>query len=329
MFTRRALSRAALAAAAFTAVATATLPARAGDYPDRAIKMVVGFPAGQSSDTTARRIAQSMTATLRQSVYVDNRPGAAGIISHEAVKNAAPDGYTLLMASTGTLAINPALYRKMPYDPLKDFEPIALVSASPLVLFTSAASPLNSMKDLSRLAHARPGKVTYGSSGSGTTGHIAMEMLKKEAGIDLLHVPYKGSPPMLTDVISGQVDVAFDTAGSVLPMVKTGRVKILGVASAAPMPMEPEIPTLASQGLAGFQAVPWAAILAPKGTPAAIVARLNEAVNAALKDPAVLEQFRTTGSQALGGTPQELAQYLHKEHALWGKAVAASGAQVD
>ena len=326
MFTRRALCRFALAAGSLTVLAPTS---QAADYPDHAIKMVVGFPAGQSTDTSARRIAQSMSETLKQSVFVDNRPGAAGLISHEAVKNAAPDGYTLLMGSTGTLSINPALYKKLPYDPLKDFEPIALVSASPLVLFTAANSPLNNLKDLRALAKARPGKVTYGSSGSGTTGHIAMEMLKKEAGIDLLHVPYKGSPPMMTDLIGGQVDVAFDTAGSVLPMVKNGRVKVLGVASLKRIPNAPEVPTLAEQGLAGFEAVPWSAMLAPRGTPAPILQRLNEAVTAALKDPAVLEQFTSTGSYALGGSPKDLLEHMQKEHAFWGKAVAISGAQVD
>lgn len=326
MFTRMALCRLALVAASLTAL---SLSAQAADYPDHAIKMVVGFPAGQSTDTSARRIAQSMSETLKQSVFVDNRPGAAGLISHEAVKNAAPDGYTLLMGSTGTLSINPALYKKMPYDPLKDFEPIALVSASPLVLFTAANSPLNNLKQLRALAMDRPGKVSYGSSGSGTTGHIAMEMLKKEAGIDLLHVPYKGSPPMMTDLIGGQVDVAFDTAGSVLPMVKSGRVKILGVASLKRIPNAPEVPTLAEQGLTGFEAVPWSAILAPRGTPAPILQRLNEAVSAALKDPAVLEQFRSTGSYALGGSPKDLHAHMQKEHASWGRAVAISGAQVD
>lgn len=301
----------------------------AGDYPDRAIKLIVGFPAGQSTDTSARRIAQSMSETLKQAVFVDNRPGAAGIISHEAVKNAPADGYTLLMGSTGTLAINPWLYQKLPYNPLKDFEPVASVSASPLVLFTSADSPVGNFKQLVALARSRPGKVSYGSSGSGTTGHIAMEMLKKEAGIDLLHVPYKGSPPMITDVIGGQVDVAFDTAGAVLPMVKGGRIKMLGIATLKRFEAAPGVPTLAEQGLSGFEAMPWAAILAPKGTPAAVVQRLNAAVNTALKDPAVLEQFVSTGSYALGGSPSQLQTYLAQQHALWGKAVVASGARID
>ena len=301
----------------------------AAAYPERPIKMIVGFPAGQSSDTSARLIAQGMQELLKQPVVIDNRPGAAGIISHEAVKNAVPDGYTLLMGSTGTLSINPSLYRKLSYDPLKDFEPVATVSASPLTLFVSTASPLNNLKDLVAYAKLHPGKVTYGSSGSGTTGHIAMEMLRKEAGIEILHVPYKGSPLMITDVIGGQVDVAFDTVGSVLPMTKGGRVKILGIATLKRFAATPSVPTLSEQGLAGFEAVPWSAILAPRDTPAVIVSKLNEAINAALKAPAVLEQFNSTGSFALPGSAQDLRVRMQREQLLWGKAVTLSGAQID
>ncbi|WP_213958804.1 MULTISPECIES: tripartite tricarboxylate transporter substrate binding protein [unclassified Variovorax] len=318
-----------LSAMAATSLAATWQPALAGDYPDRPIRLIVGFPAGQSTDTSARRIAQSMSQTLGRSVFVDNRPGAAGIISHEAVKNAPADGYTLLMGSTGTLAINPWLYQKLPYDPIKDFEPVASVSASPLVLFTSVDSPVKNLKQLIALAKSRPGKLSYGSSGNGTTGHIAMEMLKKEAGIELLHVPYKGSPPMITDVMGGQVNVAFDTAGAVLAMVKGGRIQLLGIATLKRFEAAPDLPTLAEQGLAGFEAMPWSAILAPKGTPAPIVQRLNTAVNAALKDPVVLDQFVSTGSYALGGPPPQLQAYLAQEHARWGKAVVASGARVD
>ena len=316
-----------LSAMAATSLATTWQPTLAAGYPDRPIRLIVGFPAGQSTDTSARRIAQSMSRTLGQSVFVDNRPGAAGIISHEAVKNAPADGYTLLMGSTGTLAINPWLYQKLPYDPIKDFEPVASVSASPLVLFTSVDSPVKELKQLIALAKSRPGKVSYGSSGNGTTGHIAMEMLKKEAGIDLLHVPYKGSPPMITDVIGGQVDVAFDTAGAVLAMAKGGRIKLLGIATLKRFEAAPDLPTLAEQGLTGFEAMPWSAILAPKGTPTAVVQRLNAAVNAALKDPAVLDQFISTGSYALGGPPSQLQSYLAQEHATLGQGRGRLGAR--
>lgn len=310
-------------------IALAGASAFAADYPDHTIKMIVGFPAGQSSDASARRIAQSMTETLRQTVFVDNKPGAAGIISHEAAKNAAPDGYTLLMSSSGPLAINPSLYRKLPYDPVRDFEPVALVSGSPLVVFANPASPVNSVKELIEYVKARPGKLTYGSGGSGTTSHIAMEMLKTEAGIDLLHVPYKGSPAMITDVIGGQIDFAMEPIGSVTGFAKSGKLKLLGIATLKRYDAVPDLSTIAEQGVPGFQAIPWTAIVAPKGTPAPIVERLNAAVNKALQDPAVLEQTTAAGSYAIGGSAADAAKFLQEERTRWGQAVKASGAQVD
>ena len=326
MYTRRTIARWAFVALPLMA---AFGSATAAGYPDRPIKMIVGFPAGQSTDASARRIAASMTTTLKQSVFVDNRPGAAGIISHDAVKNALPDGYTLLMGSTGTLAINPSLYRKLPYDTAKDFEPVGLIAAAPLMLFTSASSPVNNVKELIAYAKAHPGKMTYGSSGSGTTQHIAMEMLKKQAGIYMLHIPYKGSAPMITDVIGGQIDVAFEPAASVLSFAKSGKLKFLGFATLKRSPVAPDIPTLAEQGLPGFEAVPWSAILAPKGTPPDVVLQLNKAINTALTDSGVLETFASTGSYALGGSVAELQKFMRSETLRWGKAVKDSGAQVD
>lgn len=302
----------------------------AGSFPDEhPIKVVVGFPAGQSTDTSARRIAQGMAKLLKQSVYIDNKPGAAGAISHGAVKVALPDGYTLVMGSTGTLAINPWLYSKLPYDPIKDFEPVILIAASPLALFVPVSSPFNNLQDLIVYAKAHPGKVTYGSAGSGTTGHISMELLKKEAGIDLLHVPYKGSPPMISDILGGQVDVAFEPIGSVLPFANSRKLKLLGLATLKRYGVAPDVPTLAEQGLPGFEAVPWTAILAPRGTPPDVVQRLNTVINQVLKQPDVIAQFATTGSYPIGGTATELRQYLQSENARWGRAVKLSGAQVD
>jgi tripartite-type tricarboxylate transporter receptor subunit TctC len=323
----RLIARCALAALSLIGYGFGATAAAA--YPDHPIRLIVGFPAGQTSDTTARLIASKLSDALKQSVFVDNRPGAAGIISHEAVKNAAPDGYTLLMGSTGTLAINPSLYKKLPYDPLKDLDPVSTVAAAPLILFTAASSPFNNLKELAAYTKANPGKVSYGTGGSGTTGHVAMEMLKKDAGLDLLHVPYKGSPPMITDVIGGQVNVAFEPAGSVLPFGKSGRVKFLGIATLKRYPLAPEIPTLAEQGVKGFEATPWSAILAPKGTPAAVVEQLNAAVNKALNDPAVIEEIAKTGGTPLPQSVPEFRKFLLDEHARWGKAVRASGAEVD
>ncbi len=302
---------------------------RAADFPDRPIKIVVGFPAGQSSDANARRIAMGMSTLLKQSVFVDNKPGAAGAIAHSALKNAPADGYTLGIGSTGTVAINPFLYKTLPYDPLKDFEPVTLISASPLVLVVPAASPINNLKELLAYAKSRPGKVAWASGGSGSTGHIAMEMLKKQAGIDVLHVPYKGSPPMITDLMGGVVEVAFDPIGSMLPFIQSGKVKALGIATLTRYAPLPEMPTMAEQGLPGFEAMPWTVLLAPRGTPAPVLKLLNDTVVQVLKQPGVVEDFARTASMPLGGTAAHATQYLRAEHVRWGTAVKASGAQVD
>lgn len=298
-------------------------------FPERPIKMIVGFPPGQSTDAVARLIAQKMGEDLKQTIYVDNKPGAAGILSHEEARRSAADGYTILMASATTLAINPTLYPRLPYDPLRDFEPVAKVSAGPLYLFTSKSTPVNNVKEFLAYVKARPGKVTYGSGGNGTSQHIAMEMLKKAADIDLLHVPYKGSPAMVTDLIGGQIDFGFEAAPSIVPHAKAGRVKLLGVTSAKRSAAQPDVPTLQEQGIAGFEAITWLAIMAPKGTPAPIVQRINLALNNALKSPEIVAQMAMTGGTPAGGTPAELRAFVVSEMARWGKAVKDSGAQVD
>ena len=326
MLTRRAFSQWSLAAVSQTAGMASAL---AQGYPDRPIKMIVGFPPGNAIDAVARQIAKLMGDDLKQTVYVDNRPGAAGIISHEAVKNAAPDGYTVLMGSSATLAINPSLYRKLPYDPIRDFDPVVRISAGPLYLFTNTATPVKNLKEMIAYVKARPGKVAYGTGGNGTTQHIAMEMLKKEAGIDMLHVPYKGSAPMITDLIGGQVQFAFDAAPSVLPHGKDGRVRLLGISSEKRSAAMPDVPTIAEQGLPGFEAVAWLALLAPKGTPPAVIERLNALANKALKSPEIVAQTALTGSTTAGGTPAELQAFLKSEMLRWGQAVKDSGAQVD
>lgn len=316
----------------WSAAALAFGPGRAvlaQGYPDRPIRMIVGFPAGNSTDSVARQIAQKMGDELKQTVFVDNRAGAAGIISHEAVKLAPPDGYTLLMGSSATLAINPALYRKLPYEPVRDFEPIVGISKGPLYLVSSLATPVKNLKELVAWVKANPGKATYGTGGNGTTQHIAMEMLKKALDIELLHVPYKGSPQMITDLIGGQVNFAFDAGPSILPHVKDGRVRALAVSAAQRSKNLPDLPTVAEQGAPGFEAVAWLALVSPRGTPAPIVQRLNAAANQALASAEVLAQTQFTGSTIMGGTPAELAAFMRNEQVRWGKAVRDSGAQVD
>lgn len=284
------------------------------------VRMIVGFPAGQTSDVAARILAQKMSEELKQVVWVDNKPGASGIISHDIAKGAAPDGNTLLFASGTTLALNPALYPKLPYSPLRDFAPIGLITVSPLYLFAAANSPVNDFKEFVAYVKARPGKLAYGSSGNGVTNHVAMEMLKGMAGLFMLHVPYKGSPPMITDLIGGLIDFAFEPSVSILPMAQSGRVKLLGVASARRESATPHVRAIA-EDLPGFRAETWAVLLAPKGTPPATVARLNTALNNALKSEMVSTELKKAGANPITGTPAETEAFIHSEAERWGKVV--------
>lgn len=303
--------------------------ATAISFPERTIQMVVGFPGGQSTDLAARQIAKGMSDILKESVIVLNQPGAGGGISHRTVKFAAPDGYTLVMGSTGTLAINPSLYSNLPYDPLEDFEPIVLATATPHVLFVSGKSPINNLKELVAYAKANPGIVAYGSAGSGTTGHIAMELLKKETDIDMLHIPYKGSPAMVNGVIGGDVIVGFEPISTLIAMQESGLVKFLGIGTLTRHPGFPELTTLAEQGLPKLEVVPWTAILAPKGTPAPIIEKLNIVINEVLKDPELVAEYNRNGRSILGGSSSDAKNHLEREHARWAEAVKISGSKVD
>lgn len=324
MTTRRAFAR----ALAFTPLIAQAF-AQERDYPARTVQLVVGFPAGQASDIGARLLAKAMADDLNQAVYVDNKPGATGIIAHQFVKNAAPDGYTILFGSTATLAINPSLFRKLPYDPLHDFAPVAILWVSPMFLVAAPQLPFASFAEAIAYVKANPGKTTYGSGGSGSTQHIAMELLKKELGLDTMHVPYKGTPGMLNDLIAGRVDFAFESASAIIPYIQAKTVKALATSVASRLPIMPDLPTIAEEGLPGFEAMTWAALVAPAGTPAPVVARLNEAANKALASREMVENFARTFAQPRPGTPADLAAFLRTENAKWAKAVAGSGAQVD
>ena len=298
-------------------------------YPDRPVRIIVGAPAGQSTDIMARLLGAKVSEYVKQPIIIDNKPGAAGIIGLEAAKSAAPDGYTLVMATGANMAINPSLYRKLPYDSVADFEPIVTVVSSPLFLFTATATAIASAREIPAYVRTRGGQVAYGSNGNGGTPHIAMEMFKKAANVDMLHIPYKGTPPLVADVLGGQVVFAFDAGPSLLPLVRDGRVKLLGVSSPQRTFVAPDVPTLAEQGFAGFSATTWAAVYAPKGTPAKVVETMNAAFNRALKDPAIVADLKTRGAQTVGGTAVELRNFQQAEIVRWGEAVRASGAKVD
>lgn len=298
-------------------------------YPAKSIQMVVGFPPGQASDIGARLIAKQMSETLKQSVFVENKPGAATIIAHQFLKAAAPDGYTIAFSSTGPLAINPTLYKKLPYDPQTDFEPIILLNFSPLFFVTHKNMPVNDFKEAVAYIKANHGKVEYGSGGSGLTSHITTELLKKEAGVEMLHVPYKGAAPMITDLIAGRVQFAFEVASAILPFAESGQVKLLGVASLERTPAAPQVPTLHEQGLTGFESSTWGVLLAPKGTPKDVIKVLNEAANSGIRSKEAQEFYKRNGSSPKGGTAEECAAFIKREREKWAPVILASGAQVD
>ena len=298
-------------------------------FPSRPIRMIVGFPAGQATDIGARVIAAKMTTGLGMPVVVDNRPGATGIMAHDIVKAAAPDGYTLQMASSGTLAINPSLFRNLSYDPLRDHTAIALVNTSPMFLVATNDIQVRTLAEMIEYVRARPGQVSYGSGGSGTTAHIGMEMLKQAATIDMLHVPYRGSPPMATDLIAGRIQFAFDSSSSMLPHILGGRVRAIASSGQQRTDRTPDVPTVAESGFLEFLALTWAGLVGPAGMPPTIVERLNAEVNRAMAQPDVIAHYTSLASTLVGGTPAEFRTFLESEIQRWAGAVRASGAQVD
>jgi tripartite-type tricarboxylate transporter receptor subunit TctC len=303
--------------------------AAAQPYPNHAIRLVVPFPAGGTTDIIARDVAKRLTETLGQSVVVDNRAGAGGNIGSDLVAKSTPDGYTLLMGTVGTHAINPSLYAKMPYDHIKDFVPIVLVAGVPNVLEVNPSLPVNSVSDLIKLAKSKPGTINFASSGSGTSIHLSGELFKTMAGVDMTHVPYKGSAPAISDLIGGQVQVMFDNLPSSLPQIKAGKLRAIAVTSLKRSPALPDIPTIAESGLPGFEASSWFGILAPAGTPAPVIAKINADVNKWLQSAEGREQLLAQGAEVAGGTPEQFAAHIRAETDKWAKVVKASGAKVD
>ena len=307
-------------------VATAAL---AQTYPSKPIRIVVPFPAGGTTDVLARAVAQKLTESLGQAVVVDNRPGAGGNIGAELVAKSPPDGYTLLMGTVGTHAINPGLYPKMPYDHVKDFAPVILVAGVPNVLVVNPALPFNSVKELIAYAKANPGKLNFASSGNGTSIHLSGELFKTMADVQIMHVPYKGSSPALQDLVGGQVQIMFDNLPSSLALIKAGKLKALAVTSLARAAALPDVPTLAESGLPGFEASSWFGLLAPAGTPQPVIAKLNADVAKWLASPEAREKLLAQGAIAAGGTPEDFAKHIAAETAKWQKVVKDSGAKID
>jgi tripartite-type tricarboxylate transporter receptor subunit TctC len=317
---RRAVLLGALASLAWPAV-----QAQSG----KTLRLVVPFPPGGSTDILARAIGARLGPALGQTVVIDNKPGAGGSSGAAEVARAAPDGNTLLMGHIGTLAVNPALYPKLPYDPLKSFVPVAWVARVPNVLVVSTASPVKTLADLIAQAKAQPGKLTYSSGGNGSAAHITFEYLRQRAGLDMLHIPYKGTAPSINDLISGQVDTTFTGAPVVLPHLRSGRLRALAVSSAQRLPSLPDVPTVAESGLRGFDADQWYGVVAPAGTPAAVVARLNAEINKALENPAVAEQLATEGAIPTPNTPKAFGELIAREIPRWAEVVKAGNLKTD
>ena len=323
--------RTAIALAALTASACA-LPGPVGAqdaYPLRPVTLIVPFPAGGSTDLVARLVAEKMSQELGQQIVVDNRGGAGGNVGSAAAAKADPDGYTLLMGTVATHALNPALYKNMPYDPVKDFAPVSLLVVVPNVLVVNPEFPAKSVAELIELAKAKPGEYSYASSGNGTPLHLSGELFKSMAGIDIVHVPYKGAGPALIDVMGGHVPIMFDNLPSSTEHIKAGKLRGLAVTTAERAPSMPDLPTVAESGLPGYETYTWNALFAPAGTPPEVIARVNEAAVKALADPEVQAKLQGFGATVVASTPEELAAHVQAELTKWAPVVKASGAQID
>ncbi|HEV2008915.1 MAG TPA: tripartite tricarboxylate transporter substrate binding protein, partial [Burkholderiales bacterium] len=303
--------------------------AHAQSYPAKPIRWIVTFPPGGPTDVIARMVGAKLTEAWGQQVVIDNRAGAGGVIGTELAAKSAADGYTLLFGTSSGLSVNPALSSKLPYDPARDFAPVSLLVINPQILVVNNAVPVNSLKELIALAKSRPGQLNYGSVGRGSPNHLGMELLKSLAGIEMVHVPYKGTSPAVTDLLAGQVQLLFNSMPSVLPLVKSGKLKGLAVGSAQRSPAAPEIPTIAEAGVPGFEYITWYGMFAPARTPVNIVAKLNAQVVKILAEPEMAQRLASQGAEPRSSTPAELATFMRDETERWKKVIRSAGIKAE
>jgi tripartite-type tricarboxylate transporter receptor subunit TctC len=313
----------------FCALALLVPATAAAEYPDHPIRLVVPFPAGGGADNLARMIMPRVAEALGQQIVIDNRPGAGGNVGAELVARAAPDGYTLLYGTNGTHAINKSLYGTLRFDPVRDFAPVSRMTLIAAMLIVTPDLPVKSVGELIQYAKANPGKVNFASAGNGTTSHLAGELFRSMAGIDIVHVPYRGGALAITDVVGGQVQMMIDVMPNAYPQAKGGKVRGLAVTTARRFPGAPEYPTIAESGLPGFEVSAWDGILAPAGTPPAVVERLGAAIRHALDDPQLREALLAHGALPVAGTPDEFARHIAAESEKWARVVRQSGAKID
>jgi len=319
----------AIRSAALAALLVFATPVFAQSYPSKPVKVIVAFSPGSATDILARLMAEHFTRTLGQPFVVENKPGAGGIPGTESAKNAPPDGYTLVMCPSGPFGINPAIYSKLPYDPLKDFEPIGNIGLTPQTITVGAQQPYRTLKDLVDAAKTKPGEIAYASLGVGSTAHLTMEAFQAAAGIKLNHIPFKGSGEAQTQLMGGSVPVMADTIPGVLNHVKSGKLRTLAVAIPKRSPYMPDVPTVAESGYPGFESVGWIGLAAPAKTPVAILDKLNAELKSMLQDPAVKAKFEQLAFTPVGDSRAEFAAFIRSEIAKWSQVAKASGAKAD
>ncbi len=314
-------------AAATLAMSIASAGVSAQGYPDRPVRLVVGFPPGGAADILGRIAAQHLSNGLGQQVVVDNRGGAGGLIATEIAVRANADGYTLLFTSIPHV-INPHLYRKVSYDALKDFTPVIQFVAVPLMMASGTSFPAKSVKDVIALARSKPGQINYGSAGAGSSSHLAVELFKSMAKVEMTHVPYKGTGPLITDMLGGQIALTIASAVPLTPQVKAGRLRALGVTGPKRATAFPDVPAIA-ESVPGYEVVNWFGIIAPAGTPKAVIARVNAELDKALKAPELVKRLNAATAEAVGGSPEAFGKVIRADYAKWAKVVKQSGARVD
>ena len=298
-------------------------------YPTRPIQFIVPFPPGGGNDTVARAIAQQASPALGQPIVVDNRPGAGGIIGADAAAKAAPDGHTIFLGGVATHAVNPHLHPKLSYDPIKDFAPITLVASAPSVLVVHPSVPARTIADFAAYARANPGKLNYASNGNGSSSHMAAVLYETNAGVKMTHVPYKGVGPALTDLMSGRIELMFNSIVAILPHIQAGKLRALAVTSKSRSSLLPDVPSIAESGWPAYEAGSWYGILAPAGTPPAIIDRLHREIVKSLKEPEVQKRLAGEGAEVIGSTPQEFAAHIRSELARMGQAIKAAGIKLE